>query len=177
MVLPILQKYGMQAYFFIMPPRVGRKGYMTWEDIQYMREAGMVIGSHGLSHEILTNLLDTQVEEEFRASKKSIEVNLGHPINAVSIPRGFCNKKIIEIAHSYGFQYIFISERPRFSQMGVYNRVAVKRHWDMPRFIMAMDGRMPFMEKIAFNVRDLAKFILRERGYNFVRNMFIRLFH
>jgi len=37
----------------------------------------MVIGSHGFSHEVLTSLLDTQIEEELRASKKYLETGTG----------------------------------------------------------------------------------------------------
>lgn len=177
LAFPLLKKFNIKAYFFIIPPRVGRPGYMGWDEIRELHAAGMIIGSHGLSHETLTNLLDTQIDEELRSSKKNIEINLGAAVvTAFSVPRGFCNMAIVNKAVEIGYQYIFISERPRFPAGQVFNRVAVKRNWSMDRFVMAMDGKMPFKERIAFNVRDLAKLILRERGYNMLRRIVIKIF-
>src|SRR3990167_153270 len=96
---PVLKKHRFPAYFFIIASRVGKKGYMGWDELRALHAYGMVIGSHGFSHEILTNLLDTQIEEELKASKRYLEYNLKIPIDALSIPRGFCDDKVIRMAY------------------------------------------------------------------------------
>ena len=40
--LPILKKFNHVAYFFIIVGRVGRKGYMSWDQIKALREQGMI---------------------------------------------------------------------------------------------------------------------------------------
>ena len=55
--LPVLRELGWKAYFFIIVKRIGKNGYMNWSELKALIASGMVVGSHGLTHEILTNLL------------------------------------------------------------------------------------------------------------------------
>jgi len=50
-VFPLLKKYGMKAVNFIMPGWVGKKGILTWEQIQEMHKCGLVdFQSHSMHH-------------------------------------------------------------------------------------------------------------------------------
>jgi peptidoglycan/xylan/chitin deacetylase (PgdA/CDA1 family) len=145
---PVLQEFGFPGYFFIIAQRVGRHGYMGWEHLHALHEAGMVIGSHGFSHEILTNLQETQIQEELAASKKYLERNLEIPVESLSIPRGFCNDKILQMAYNAGYKNVFISERPAGLKFACLSRVAVKSRWSLRRFIHALDGQTPAGDRI-----------------------------
>jgi peptidoglycan/xylan/chitin deacetylase (PgdA/CDA1 family) len=173
---PVLKDFGWKAYFFVIVKRIGKKGYMDWKELKELRKAGMVIGSHGLSHEILTNLLDSQMEEELRASKKNLEINLGEPIEAISIPRGFCNDRIIDTAYRLGYKIVLISERPSGLKSGCFSRVAVKSSWTLKRFDQALARKVPLLEIGGTAVKKVSKSILRESGYNWVRAVLIKLF-
>jgi len=173
--LPVLQQFGWKAYFFIIIKRIGKNGYMGWNEIRELHKAGMIIGSHGLTHEILTNLLDSQMEEELKASKRNLEVNLGIPIDTISIPRGFCNDKVIETAYKLGYKTIFISERPSGLKSGCLSRIAVKSNWSLKRFDMALNGQTPFMDKAGGTTIKILKTILRESGYNWLRSVLIKI--
>lgn len=172
---PVLKEFGFTAYFFVIIKRVGKKGYMGWAELQKMVEGGMTIGSHGLTHEILTNLQESQMEEELRASKSNLEINLNTTIEDLSIPRGFCNDKILQAAYEKGYKNIFISDRPCHVKLKCYNRVAVKGSWSIKRFAQAMAGETPLRESIGTFFKRSAKTILREAGYNWVRSGIIRL--
>lgn len=173
---PVLRDLGWKAYFFVIVKRIGKKGYMGWDQLRQLSKAGMVIGSHGLTHEILTNLLDSQMEEELRASKKNLEINLGQPIESISIPRGFCNDKIIETAHKLGYKVVFISDRPLSLKSVCFSRVAVKSGWTLKRFKQALSNKIPVSEKAAGAAKKALKALLRESGYNWVRGSIIKLF-
>jgi len=173
--LPVLNKYGWKAYFFIIIKRIGTEGYMGWKELKELLRSGMVIGSHGLTHEILTNLLDSQMEEELRASKQNLEVNLGIPIDTLSIPRGFCNDKVIETAYRLGYKTIFISERPAGLKSGCLSRIAVKSGWSMKRFDMALRGKIPLLDRVGDKTIKALKLTLRETGYNWLRNILIKI--
>lgn len=167
---PALQDYGYKAYFFIIANRVGRQGYASWEDLKEMHDCGMVIGSHGLSHEILTSLKETQIEEELRSSKRVLERNLNIEVDTISIPRGFCNHKILEMAYSSGYKIIFVSDPIKKTSLNSYPRTAVKATWKIKRFKLAIDGKTPVQEIISKKSKQTLKFILREKGYNFLRD-------
>jgi peptidoglycan/xylan/chitin deacetylase (PgdA/CDA1 family) len=176
LALPVLKELNMRAYFFILVGRVGQKGYLNWPKIKQMHEAGMIIGSHGLSHEILTNLLDTQIEEELRASKRTIERNLGIVVDSLSIPRGFCNDKIIRMAYDLGYKTVFVSEKPQQLRMPCYPRVAIKSHWSLERFKQAASGEIPSSEALGVLIRRGSKRLLGEGVYNKMRGWIIQLF-
>ncbi len=174
--LPVLNELGWKAYFFIIVKRIGRNGYMDWKELKCLQEAGMIIGSHGLSHEILTNLLDSQMEEELKASKNNLEVNLGVPIDSISIPRGFCNDKIIDAAYRLGYKNVFISERPQGVRANCFSRIAVKSNWSMKRFDMVLNGKYPLMVSIGSLIKKILKTVLRESGYNWLRSLLINIY-
>jgi len=174
-VLPVLKKYSFLAYFFIIAKRVGQKGYLGWDELRELHQLGMVIGSHGFSHEILTSLLDTQIEEELHASKKYLERNLEIEIDTLSIPRGFCNDNVIQKAYDVGYKRIFISDRPRMLQSDCYSRVAVKASWSMSRYKQALEGSMPLTETIMRVGKSALKRIFGEGFYDWVRRTLLKI--
>lgn len=170
---PILKEMGFNAYFFIIVKRIGQEGYMGWKELKGLTQAGMIIGSHGLSHEVLTNLKESQIIEELKASKNCLEVNLGISINTFSVPRGFCNDKIIQMAYEAEYTQIFISEKSECFKSVCTQRIAVKSNWSLKRFQQALENHVPLGEIINDAFKNTAKFILRESGYNFLRRILI----
>ena len=77
--LPLLQKYGMTATAFIItnyPKEHGDKtfGYMSWDQIKVIRDSGIEIGSHSLTHPGLTTAKNAKTE--IVRSKKVLEISL-----------------------------------------------------------------------------------------------------
>lgn len=175
LALPVLKEFDVNAYFFIIVKKIGQEGYMGWSEIKAMIDAGMTIGSHGLSHEIMTNLKDSQIIEELRASKGCLEINLGVPIDTFSVPRGFCNDKIIQMAYEAGYSQIFISDKPEGLISNCIPRVAVKSNWTLERFQQALTGQRPLSVKIGDACKNTAKIVLKGAGYNHLRRLMIYL--
>jgi peptidoglycan/xylan/chitin deacetylase (PgdA/CDA1 family) len=174
--LPILKKFGYIAYFFIIVGRVGRKGYMSWEQIKKLHDEGMIIGSHGLSHQILTSLMESQIDEELRASKRTIEVNLNIPIDTLSIPRGFCNDALIQKAYELGYKTIFISDRPDDLKSHCLSRIAVKDNWTVKHLGHALSGKKTLRGTFFLKLKKGIKNLLKEDAYNKVRSILIKIF-
>ena len=81
----ILSEFGYPAYFFVTVDRIGTKGYMGWEELRQLRDAGMIIGSHGLTHQILVHLKDKEIERELTESKEILERNLTINVGDLSV--------------------------------------------------------------------------------------------
>ena len=60
----VLRTFGFRAYFFVTANRVGTEGYMTWDELKEMRDAGMIIGAHGLTHDVLIGMTDEDLDKE-----------------------------------------------------------------------------------------------------------------
>jgi peptidoglycan/xylan/chitin deacetylase (PgdA/CDA1 family) len=171
--LPVLYELGFPAYFFVIANRVGKPGYMDWDNLHRMCETGMVVGSHGLTHSILTNLSHHQLEEELYGSREYLEKHIGRKISALSIPRGFCNDKIIQMAYEAGYNQVFISDRPKELKSKCWKRVAVKGSWNIKRFEQAINGIEPISEQFLSQIKQVAKRSLKDDLYSQIRNMLI----
>ncbi|MFT5169950.1 MAG: peptidoglycan/xylan/chitin deacetylase (PgdA/CDA1 family) [Candidatus Omnitrophota bacterium] len=170
----VLKGYECKAYFFIIPDRVGNQGYMTWEQIKELSEAGMFIGSHGLTHSILTELSADELIHELSESKRIIEEQLGVSIDVISIPRGFCNDAVLRKAYEVGYKYVFISQKPRILTEAGIERMDIQSSWTMKRFAQALEGKMPIKEKFLKGAITITRKILGDKGYNRLRTSLMR---
>ncbi|MBK9073089.1 MAG: polysaccharide deacetylase family protein [Myxococcales bacterium] len=61
---------------------------MTWDDLRALRDAGMDIASHGVTHRVLQQIALGEVATELRHSKRRLEEELGRPTLAIAYPTG-----------------------------------------------------------------------------------------
>jgi len=71
---------------------------MDWDQVRAMRDAGMEIGSHTISHARLPVAPPERAFEELDGSKQLIERELGEPIALVAYPAGACNQDVLDLA-------------------------------------------------------------------------------
>ena len=170
---PILKELGITAYFFILVSKVGTPGYMNWQQLKELRDNGMIIGSHGMTHRILTTLKDEEIESELKDSKKILEDNLGFTIEYLSIPRGFCNENIIARAKEIGYKAIFTSN-PKDNDGFRFGRIAVKRDWDLTYFTKVINGKFPLKYRVEELIKKSSKRILGIRNYDKIRSKILK---
>ncbi len=65
-----------------------RYKFMSWEDAKVLAESGMELGSHTVSHAILSTLATDKLKEELRDSKITIEEKLQRECPLFSYPNG-----------------------------------------------------------------------------------------
>lgn len=145
---PVIKNLGLQAYFFIIANKIGQEGYMTLRQVQELTNAGMLIGSHSLSHCILTEITDTELHHELKESKDILEKITGSSIDCLSIPRGFCNKRVIRTAIELGYKSIYASDYIPKGFNNCFKRIAVKNNWDIEYFKKAINGQTSINEKL-----------------------------
>ncbi len=170
---PILKEFGLKAYFFILVSRVRTPGYMTWDEIKALRDAGMAIGSHGMTHRILTGLNDGEIEHELKESKRVLEEMLGEKVKYISVPRGFYDKRAIKKAKEAGYEAVFTSDA---ASSGPYKRgrIVVRADWSLERFVKILENGYPLSHKVSRAMIDSAKYILGHAGYDKMRSLVLR---
>ncbi len=114
-VLPVLNRLGFRATFFLVSDRVGgtnswdaRHGdpprhLMGWSEAAALAEQGMEIGSHSRTHPFLTNLSEPELEKEIRGSKETIEDRIGRPVRSFSYPHGLHDSRCRRLVASAGY--------------------------------------------------------------------------
>ena len=169
---PILKEMRLKASFFIIGSRLGTPGYMGWNEIRELRDAGMVIGSHGMTHRILTNLSDEELSYELNGSKKILEDNLKAGIDTISIPRGFYNEKVIDAAKLAGYKKIFTSDLKEMEGPRI-GRIIVRPNWDLGHFIKVLNSGYLLQDKAEDFIKYSLKKILGAKHYDRIRTKFL----
>ncbi len=170
---PVLKESQRTAYFFIIGEWIGTAGYMNWGQIKELQRAGMTIGSHGMTHRILTGLSDDELKYEFDASKKMLEDNLKTPIETISIPRGLYNAKIIDMIKKIGYKKIFTSDLNDSSDV-IFGRMAVKEDWSVEYFMNAVEKGPSFREKAAAFIKNSSRKIIGDKNYDLLRTKMLK---
>ena len=106
LVFPILKEMGMSATFFIVPNFVGTEGYMTWENIKQLSDAGMEIASHSCTHQYFSTLNEEEIFDELKNSKNTIEKIIGKDVDSFAYPYGNYSLKSNQIASKAGYKNI-----------------------------------------------------------------------
>ena len=119
---PILKKHGYPFTMFIYTnymkgqPNAGGQS-MSWEELMEMRDAGVDIQSHSVSHsdlkakngkwQKLQPTYEAWLVHEMTASKKMLEQNLGISVKAFAYPYGNHNEEVRRIAMESGYEVAF----------------------------------------------------------------------
>jgi peptidoglycan/xylan/chitin deacetylase (PgdA/CDA1 family) len=65
-----------------------RRSMLDWAGVRALADAGIEIGSHAVSHGILSRMDRMQAEEEIRTSKHRLEAVIGRPVAGFAFPNG-----------------------------------------------------------------------------------------
>jgi peptidoglycan/xylan/chitin deacetylase (PgdA/CDA1 family) len=101
--LPLLQERGFVATFYIVSGFVGRTGYMGWDELRAMRDAGMEIGSHTVNHPDLTSLSSAAAQREIAQARATLMTELELPILSFCYPLGRFNTALANIVREAGY--------------------------------------------------------------------------
>ena len=70
------------------PEALAHQTWMTWDMIREMRDSGMAIGGHTVTHPILSRMPRVKQNLEIAGCAAAIEQQLGQPMKLFSYPRG-----------------------------------------------------------------------------------------
>jgi peptidoglycan/xylan/chitin deacetylase (PgdA/CDA1 family) len=111
---PILERYRVEAIFFVVAGWAGvRCDYMTWPQLRELAAAGYQIQSHGLTHRFLTQCTGAELAHELRVSKIELEQRLGISVDAISIPFGRWNDRVLIACSDAGYTRVYTSDPQR----------------------------------------------------------------
>jgi peptidoglycan/xylan/chitin deacetylase (PgdA/CDA1 family) len=77
---------------------------MDWKEAKFLLSAGFDIGSHSVSHRVLTELSDAEALHEVRVSKQEIEDHLGTVTKFFAYPHGRFDQRIRDLVADAGYE-------------------------------------------------------------------------
>jgi peptidoglycan/xylan/chitin deacetylase (PgdA/CDA1 family) len=121
--LPVLQEVGFRAVVFIITDYIGKAN--TWDanlfsikffhldesQVTALAEAGMEIGSHGVTHRALPFLPFEQLESELRRSRERLTALVGKEIITFAYPFGIQNPVVQKAVQQAGYSFACVNMR------------------------------------------------------------------
>jgi len=83
---------------------------LDWQQVREMALSSFEIGSHGVTHMILTQVSREAAERELRESKRSIEEQIERPIGGLSYPNGDRSEALEALVRAAGYRYACTTE-------------------------------------------------------------------
>ncbi len=112
---PLLAQYRFGASVFVVTGSVGhvntwdRDGHVEpllgWDHLGRLRDEGIELGSHTVSHSALTLLSPDQIFDELLDSRIAIERRLGQPVLSIAYPYGDVDQVTRHLAGAAGYRY------------------------------------------------------------------------
>lgn len=101
--LPILRRHRAVATFYIVSGFIGRAGYMGWNELRVLRDEGMEIGAHSVTHADLTTLGLEDLRTEIGQSGAAIAAELGQAVVSFCYPGGHFNDTVVTATREAGY--------------------------------------------------------------------------
>jgi len=79
--------------------------FLDWPEVRDLSNNNFEIGSHGIAHQKLTELNDSDLENELISSKKILEEKVGREVETISYPYGRNNEKVESSVNSAGYTF------------------------------------------------------------------------
>lgn len=102
--LPLLEKYGMTATFFVTTGKIGQTDYLSWDQIRQMHRRGMEIGSHTVNHYTLREINLKEFERELLASRLMLQNNVPITTTLFANPFGETAPAVVDLLQRTGYQ-------------------------------------------------------------------------
>ena len=96
-LLPMLEERHMTAVVYMVTNSIGRKDYLSWNQLRDMQARGIEIGSHTANHQPLTSLDREKQAEEMKLSKRLMEWNGLKTIYSFSYPNGAYDEEMPDL--------------------------------------------------------------------------------
>lgn len=123
----------------------GDQLFLGWEQAREMRRAGMWIGSHTASHQVLSHLSPGDQYRELAESKAVLERELGEPVDSIAYPVGGYAAYTAEtksIAQQCGY-------RVAFNFVSGANRAPAQRRYELLRMPIERDMTLQDIRRMA----------------------------
>ena len=115
---------------------------MTTEQVRALRQAGISVGAHTVSHPILTGISDDQARKEIADNRERLESILGERVNLFAYPNGKLGRDYaaehVEIVRKMEFLAAFTTNWGASSGQSDVFQLPRFSPWDWSRFNYAM---------------------------------------
>lgn len=178
---PALLRHGLKATFLINSDNVGQEGYCNRAQLKTMAEAGMEIGSHGVTHRYLTTMSRIEAIRELYESKERLENEIEVEVTSFAPVGGHYRNWMCEVAHEAGYR-AFATMIPGKTQVGnepaLLRRNQIQAHHDANHIYRLLKGDCETMalNSLRYYSLRIPKALLGIRTYDRIKGFLMQTF-
>jgi peptidoglycan/xylan/chitin deacetylase (PgdA/CDA1 family) len=176
-VSPMLKEFAFNATFYITVGFLGKRGFMSQQQVRDLAQNGMEIGCHSLTHPFLSDVNEAGLQREIADAKKQLEDIAGVSVRHYSCPGGRWDERVVAIAKQAGYQSLATSEiglnTPETNPYAL-SRIAVMRGTTSSEFAAICSGSGLWSKGLKSRGLQIAKRMMGNSAYNRVRSVLLK---
>lgn len=177
--IPLLDKYSFHAIFFVIGSRIqGGKDVMSWSQIQELLSSGHSIQSHSWSHQVLIDCSEATLRNELVRSKQALEEKTSLPVNAISVPYGRWDRRVLRACAESGYTKVYTSDpwmrAGPLEGVSVSGRLTVRSNMENQELcqLLTASGLSLLKLRAPYLTKRIARRILGDKAYNYIWRRF-----
>ena len=165
------ERFNSTADFFINPVNVGKKNYLSWNQLIEMDAWGMSIQSHSYEHVYLSDLNYEEQKNQLKRSKEIIEDRIGKPVVILAPPGGRYNSNTERLCRELSYQHISVSRPGKWNGGYCSSRVPVQVNTSVKSLVSCNNqySFYLFILVIKYKITGVAKKIMGNGRYDTFR--------
>ena len=177
---PILDGLAFTATFYITTGFLGKRGYLSRQQLRELSDAGFEIGCHSMTHPYLSDLSEGDLNREMLEPRKRLEDIVGKPVEHFSCPGGRYNRKVQLIAQRGGYRTLSTSR--------VWPNSLDTDLFQLGRVVIMRDSRLSDFQRICRKqglwrlrttdaIRSGIKKVIGNLAYDAIRALLLRAYN
>ncbi len=175
---PILNGARFGATFYITVGFLGKRGYLSHDQLRELSDQGFDIGCHSMTHSYLSDCLDDRLHQEVAGAKTELEQITGRRVEHFSCPGGRWSSRVVEVARWAGYRSIVTSysaANPPQTDPFFLGRVAVMRGTSLKDFQRLCHGHGLWKLQVRDLTRSSAQRLFGNSTYDRIRSLWLNL--
>jgi peptidoglycan/xylan/chitin deacetylase (PgdA/CDA1 family) len=162
---PVLEKYGFRGVFFIMTVCIGKRNYLTADQIKMLAERGHAIQCHTYDHPSVKNISGEQWEQQIDKPVKKLEAITGKRVEYFAYPFGIWSEAAIIELKKRGIKAAFRLTGKKSSTEPLYTikRMLVPGTWSEKYLLKEITRAFSFNEGNPAALKDDQRVIERAK--------------
>jgi peptidoglycan/xylan/chitin deacetylase (PgdA/CDA1 family) len=175
---PILNGARFGATFYITVGFLGKRGYLSHDQLRELSDQGFDIGCHSMTHSYLSDCLDDRLHQEVAGAKTELEQITGRRVEHFSCPGGRWSPRVVKVARWAGYRSIVTSysaANPPQADPFFLGRVAVMRGTSLKDFQRLCHGHGLWKLQVRDLTRSSAQRLFGNSTYDRIRSLWLNL--
>jgi peptidoglycan/xylan/chitin deacetylase (PgdA/CDA1 family) len=169
---PLLEEFGFSATFYVVAGFIGRRGYLSRDQVCELSRMGFEIGCHSMTHAYLSDSNLDRLRIEIAEAKERLEQVVGKRVAHFSCPGGRWSRCVAQVAEEAGYQSVATSRigtNSKATDRYRLARVPVMRHTTLAKFSRLCRSKGLIIPQSRETVLAAAKSVLGNSIYDRIR--------